>query len=734
MGIGGNAFHGTRWAGIIATAALFVLTPLFFLPAQVYYLNASEFAGTFLELEAPVLITSTILGALLVFFLGISRDDRYTRRLSLLLAVGFLFWLQGNVLLGDHGVLDGRPIRWWQDNPGLAFFEVLLWPAVMIAAWRWHDAIASKAFVVAIVLLAVQSVALVIAVQRSSESPQAPRFSLDESHKYAFSTNRNVVLVVLDGFQSDVFAEVLEGNPAYADSLDGFVYYRNALAGFSKTYPSIPLLLTGVPYRNEKPIGEFTREVYRESAVTRSLLEADWRVDVFPLARITIPPSPDVASNFVDDVFGHERLRSTGELLDIALLRVLPHFLKETWVRDGRWRLRRYLPKWAGYRVHETHAELQFLEEFETRATASLTEPAFKFYHLNIPHAPFMLNRQLQLENLPDGRPGYVEQSVAAVELLTRLVDALKREGLYENTQLIVVADHGGGEYWTGVSAFDMDNGGQAPQDSCAARPTGFEHASGLPLFLVKPIGNSGPLQVSDAPVHLGDVAATIAAGAALPPHSEGRAVSDVATGEPRQRHYYFYEFAGWEKSYLPALKEFVVDGHSWQASAWCATGRQLEPAGAAEYEEPPVTLPLGLSIRFVGEYSAHGWLKEGWSIPEPDAGRIWSKASRAVLEIPVHPSWPEEVILEFDIDAFTVPGKLPAQRVIVSVDNRVSAEWKVGGRALQQLRLSRSQGREVVRIEFALPDATSPASLLLSQDVRRLGIALHGLSVRLPD
>jgi hypothetical protein len=52
---------------------------------------------------------------------------------------------------------------------------------------------------------------------------------------YQFSPEKNVLIIVLDGFQGDVFQEIIDESPQYRKRFDGFTYYRDALGGYPVT-------------------------------------------------------------------------------------------------------------------------------------------------------------------------------------------------------------------------------------------------------------------------------------------------------------------------------------------------------------------------------------------------------------------------------------------------------------------------------------------------------------------
>lgn len=166
------------------------------------------------------------------------------------------------------------------------------------------------------------------------------------------------------------------------------------------------------------------------------------------------------------------------------------------------------------------------------------TEPRLLFAHFILPHQPWAYlpdgRRYLSAETLPgqydsDGRgKGWADEWWLTAEayqrhllqlrftdiLLGELIARLEREGIYDKTLLILVADHG--------IAFERGAPKRMPQ------PQTVGELAAVPFFVKKPFQKHG--RVSDAPVEIVDVAPTIADVLGLPkewPGLEGRSVFD---------------------------------------------------------------------------------------------------------------------------------------------------------------------------------------------------------------
>ena len=128
-------------------------------PQTIYAGNVAEFSAPFWTLVRPLVVAG---GAIVLALAAVglrmpTKSSRYY--IALLFGVGLALWIQGNLLVADYGVLDGKEIDWtiesWR-NP----YEMALWilvPLLSIAAARHVAPIAPFA---SAALLTLQTVVL----------------------------------------------------------------------------------------------------------------------------------------------------------------------------------------------------------------------------------------------------------------------------------------------------------------------------------------------------------------------------------------------------------------------------------------------------------------------------------------------------------------------------------------------------------------------------------------------
>jgi len=731
---------------MLLLVASIVLPPMVLIPIQIHLAESEYFAAGLVDISAVLLsmglavMLLVLLAALVIRTILPAPVCRLLTAAALGMAV--LVWLQGQVLLWDYGVLDGREIIDSGWSTALAV-DSLIWASVLVGVFLGRRWLVGLAAPICGMLLLIQLIPVALALSNYSAPSGLHRYNFSERDKFSFSRDQNVILIILDAYQADIFQELIQGDPQWREEFDGFTFFRNALAGYSKTYPSLALMLTGKWYDNQQPIQDFLHQAFDDRSLPRILRDRNWQVDLFPHFKRLLPISPDLASNVEPTIGCETRRTEAGRLLDLGWFRVSPHWVKSFWLNDYHWRLAGIVGASCqpdsgddsnGHSpAGETgghHAALRFVHEMEERADLALNRPAFKLYHLLIPHAPFHLDEDLQVRRLEDGRTGFQRQSQATLEVMKRFLRGLREIGAYDNSVIAIVSDHGGGEYVSEIQADHLPDELLIRLDDNDDIP-GTHLVSGLPLVLIKPPGLRGRMEVSDVPVSLADLARTIADFTVLGTELPGENMFRIEADRPRNRRYLHYQFRGWHGDYLPAMTEYLVEGFSWSASSWHASGRVLA-SPVLNDEGRTATLSIGREIRFMPDSPYNEFLLEGWSPPDPN-GLVWSRSDRASIKIILNAPVAGDLLVRFDFLPYTAGGSIDPPEIRLSVNNILDHQWaSTGRRGWHDLQIPAEIVSDVdfLRFDFEFPDAVSPLELGLSPDVRRLGIGLYRLQL----
>jgi hypothetical protein len=309
---------------------------------------------------------------------------------SVACAAGLVVWVQGNFVIGRMSVLNGQaaPIDFASGHAGWTMLGALIvWLGVGLLVWRAPVATTFGLTVLTIGLYATTIAAIASSPASHGRAPVGP-----DDDVYRFSSRENVLVVVLDGLQSDVAADIIRTSPGIANALDGFQYYPDTAGAARTTFLSLPAIHSGMVYSPRRtPASYFVDAIKRRSFINRFAAAGFDTVLLNPVesvcpARVRLCATATELLDSEGTRLGHESL----QLIDLALFRASPAWLKRRIYNEGTWLTagRMGVPFEVG-RVFEGN---ELLEQLADRLSIDDGRPALKFVHSLSTHTPYVLN------------------------------------------------------------------------------------------------------------------------------------------------------------------------------------------------------------------------------------------------------------------------------------------------------------------------------------------------------
>ena len=341
----------------------------------------------------------------------------------------------------------------------------------------------------------------------------------------------NIYLLLLDGFQTEMFDVTL--TPQVKKSLGGFVQFHENTALFGRTLMSIPSIFGGRSYDFNSP-----QVVYKESSFTSDSSTLSWLKKAGYTEHAYVMDKINEYNNLslFDSVIEHENKRG----------RYTPHS-----VFFGAWAYRN-LPLFASTRIlgAERLERIKGKDTLPRNASVSSVDgffrylenekdlPAsnrFTFLYMLLPHKPFIFNDDCSFSN-DMALTGPISQSKCATNLIVKFIKTLKELDRFNDSMIIITADHG---LWYKVEGGELKkvDGGEV----------GLQWATSRALLLMKPAGiaDADDLIISGFQSSLLDIAPTIAASLpdAPPVNFEGTSLlNPIPPLRARKKYYYTYE------------------------------------------------------------------------------------------------------------------------------------------------------------------------------------------------
>lgn len=533
------------WSGY---ALVFLL--LFFAPLDLYINNKGEFWFDIYKLFPVVLIMllSGILSiSLISIFLFIVHKKVYRAGVVLSFILLICSYVQGNYLTGNLPPLDGTTFS-WKDYSSGHNVTIILWCIVVAVVFILFRILKREQFYSLIRYISAGMMAvLLLTLGIECITQKGCQDKLDASvtteQQFEMSQDKNFIILILDALESDTFNDVMKNHPEYKQIFSDFTYYANTTGAYPFTSRSIPFMLSGEWFENEEPFENYVEHAYKDSPLLSGLKKEGYKLDIYePDMPITdsniqrfenVMEYDTVISSYIDFIL--YELKLTG-------FKYAPFELKKSCViNTGDFKNLReeksyndYPTTWfSGYNT-------QFYEDIREESVIYTEPKCFKFIHIEGAHVPFQYDKDVNvIEN------GTYEQNIeASITITNAYLEKLKNAGVYDNSVIMVMADHG--YNWT----------------------EGYPCARQNPILMVKGINEKHEMHVSDAPISYDDL--QTAYMRLLDGESSDR-IFDWQEGDKRERRFLMY-------TYLKEdfMTEYVQTGEASDITTIYPTGREF--------------------------------------------------------------------------------------------------------------------------------------------------------------
>ncbi len=544
---------GQLLPGILLSLAISFLIFLY-APVDLYCANTAEFWFDFstLLLTAFGMFAVSFAALALVYLIALLLHPVvYRTALAGGLALFVCTYIQGNFLISKLPSLDGSTI-WWDKYDILRRDTLLLWGIVGILVILAAVFLKKKKFDNAVMFISGCMTLMLLVTAGSTmltSGVLTPKVHLHISveNEFEMSEDENFVIFVLDTADSREFTSLLEEHPEYREIFSDFTYFENMLGNYSCTMNAVAYILSGEWFENQEPLEEYLNDVYLNSPLWEELRDRGYRIDLYEDDIRALDER--VADNFENvyrtTVSPSSWLELAKQELKLVGFRYAPYDLKRFCeVRESYFDELQVSEPEGTTAGNFTEDNMAFKLALEASGIVmDQTQKNFKFIHLEGAHAPFIYGENM--DYVPGG--DYRQNMEASVTLAKNYIEALKESGAYDNTAIIVMADHG------------YNGQGDETDRDVWLRPS--------PLFMVKGRGEQhDTLQISEAPVSYEDL---WEAYMRLMDGKTSDAIFDWKEGDARERRYLRYSFS---ETYH--LVEYTQKGHAQDLSTMIPTGR----------------------------------------------------------------------------------------------------------------------------------------------------------------
>ena len=468
-------------AWIMAFSASFML--FFYEPLMMYGTNKDDFWFDFGIMAAPTLkiFAMFFLGTAAVFtglYFAVRRvKDALPYRIILTVVfVAFLtFYIQGNVLVKSLPALDGSVINWdsyVSDNwITLAVCAILTVAAVFVCKNIGLKKFVNYAAGASLAVFVMLSVSLVTtAAQNDIFKSKNNLISTTEDFNGA-SKNKNFFIFMVDSQSATEFTQVISSQEQFRHAFDDFTYYTDTLSTYAYTRDSVPYVLSGHLNENEESFGNYSQRALNGSTLFKALDERGYDIRLY-----------DSEFNWYGEKNFNIKNNPGVNNVNLNFSAYFENEMRYVWFKYLPYAFKRYsgIEKMDfGRCIDQFNWGNDVLyKEFKNKPTLNTTSGAqFRFIHAEGAHVPLDMDEDMNRI----GHGTYLQKTAATAKLISAFIERLKENGVYDNSVIVIMADHG------------YQPAQNAPENYILSR---FN-----PILLIKGAGEKHDLVYSDKPV-----------------------------------------------------------------------------------------------------------------------------------------------------------------------------------------------------------------------------------------
>lgn len=531
---------------IVSVAICFMF--FVYAPVELYLTNSGEFwydLWVLLPVMLCVFIVFTLLCAAGFYLLHRWSKKGYQAALLFLFVTFICSYIQGNYLIKYLPALTGDRID-WSLYPEGRVQSVILWIVVtavvgILAKVLSVQRIRMVIQTVSICMLLMLCVTLATLCVTNDGLKSKENICITTDYEFTMSPDTNFIILLFDTLDGGAFSDVVVGNAQRESVFEDFTYYDNTMGVYPATKYSLPYLLSGMWYENQMSNEEYFETVLTESPFFDELERQGYTIDLYT-------PDFDGFNGQTKKRFENIGMytKQLSSYTDFARWQILlvgtkyaPHDLKRfSYVNPGAFE--RLKVAEGGREAFHLDNNMDFYQMVREQPIEYREGKNFKFIHLWGAHSPYLYDGELNY--IPEG--GTFAQSIdSCVTLADLYLEKLKESGAYDNSVIIILGDHGQGEYYE-ENNFDQH-----------------------PALLIKGIGERHEFRIDSKPVSFADMQG---AYGKLLDGSEGSAVFD-GLPDARNRRFLWYDIKDSSR-----MVEYEQTGRAGNMDTLVLTGKEF--------------------------------------------------------------------------------------------------------------------------------------------------------------
>lgn len=291
-------------------------------------------------------------------------------------------------------------------------------------------------------LSSIQVVTLVVLIVSSKRSVDYS-YVVTKNDEFALSSQGNVVVFIVDTLDNeDAQNYVID---RYCEELKDFTYFDNMIGGGAPTALGVPLMLTGYQYDTTHSLADYRKKAYEEGTLIQDMSDNGYDVKLYTSSEYLNGVNQEAVANTA----GGQKYRISDKvqffknIYKMSAFYAFPQIIKQYFWFYG--------DDFAACQAPENNNIIQYeLDDSQLYAdfknnggiTVDAGNKTFTLYHMVGAHAPYEMNEQCV--DVGETETSLDKQIQGVFRYINEYMQQMKDKGVYDNSTVIITADHGG--------------------------------------------------------------------------------------------------------------------------------------------------------------------------------------------------------------------------------------------------------------------------------------------------
>lgn len=330
-------------------------------------------------------------------------------------------------------------------------------------------------------------------------------------------SKKNIIIFIIDRFDVKYYNRLIKKDPEIMDFLDGFTYFSDNISLYSRTYPAVPSMISGINMDFDIGAEDYFLKAYQASPFLNDLKNNGYAVKIYtqnfycyrngiPLYGIADNLSVTASYKITD------RASLVSDMIKLSAYRYLPTVLKEL-VDVSSASFSGIVSLDGDGKLYELYDPV-VCGQLKKGISLDENEKSYTFIHLSGCHSPYSMDENCNYAAEPT-LEGHLK---GCLNMIESYIKDLKRLGVYDDSTIVITGDH--------PSAVDDHEVPSQPR---------------LTALFVKPENSHGALKTSKAQVSQENLIPTLVKSAGIETeHDYGPSYFEVPEGKNQTRYHRF--------------------------------------------------------------------------------------------------------------------------------------------------------------------------------------------------